>query len=29
MFLATRLPATIVELDRMPVRAGQPFQVTV
>jgi hypothetical protein len=29
MFLATRLPATIVEVDRMPVRAGEPFQVTV
>lgn len=29
MFLATRLPETIVEVDRMPVRAGEPFQVTV
>ena len=29
MFLATRLPETIVEVDRMPVRAGDPFQVTV
>jgi hypothetical protein len=29
MFLATRLPETIVEVDRMPVRAGKPFQVTV
>ena len=29
MFLASRLPETIVEVDRMPVRAGDPFQVTV
>lgn len=29
MFLASRLPATVVEVDRMPVRAGQPFHVTV
>ena len=29
MFLATRLPETIVEVDRMPVRAGEPFRVTV
>ena len=27
--LITRLPQTIVEVDRMPVRAGTPFQVTV
>lgn len=25
MLLATRLPTTIVEVDRMPVRAGEPF----
>ncbi len=29
MFLLTPLPETIVEVDRMPVRARQPFQVTV
>jgi hypothetical protein len=29
MFLATRLPETIVEVDRRPIRAGKPFQVTV
>jgi hypothetical protein len=29
MFLASRLPETIVEVDRMPVRAGERFQVTV
>jgi hypothetical protein len=29
MFLATRLPETIVEVDRMPIRAGKSFQVTV
>jgi hypothetical protein len=29
MFLALRLPETIVEVDRMPVRAGKPFRVTV
>ena len=29
MFLATRLPEPIVEVNRMPVRAGDPFQVTV
>ena len=29
MVLITRLPETIVEVDRMPVRAGTPFQVTV
>jgi hypothetical protein len=29
MFLALRLPETIVEVDSMPVRAGKPFRVTV
>jgi hypothetical protein len=29
MFLASRLPETIVEVNRMPVRAGEPFRVTV
>ena len=29
MFLATRLPETIVEVDTTPVRAGNAFQVTV
>jgi hypothetical protein len=29
MSLALRLPETIVEVDRRPVRAGQPFHVTV
>src|SRR5688572_2709543 len=29
MFLATRLPETIVEVDRLPARAGDAFQVTV
>jgi hypothetical protein len=29
MFLATRVPETIVEVDRMPVRAGELFRVTV
>jgi hypothetical protein len=29
MFLALRLPETIVEVERMPVRAGKPFRVTV
>ena len=29
MFLATRLPETIVEVDRMPIRTGKSFQVTV
>ena len=29
MFLAARLPETIVEVDRTPIRAGTPFQVTV
>ena len=29
MFLATWLPETIVEVERMPVRAGEPFRVTV
>jgi len=29
MFLMTRLPETIVEVDRLPVRGGQPFRVTV
>ena len=28
-YLITRLPETIVEVSRMPVRAGQPFQITV
>ena len=28
-FLSSRLPETIVEVDRMPIRAGQSFQVTV
>ncbi len=28
MFLAARLPETIVEVDRMPVSAGETFQVT-
>jgi hypothetical protein len=29
MWLMTRLPETIVEVDRMPVRAGVPFEVIV
>ena len=29
MFLMTRLPETIVEVDKMPVRIGEPFQVTL
>ena len=29
MFVALRLPETIVEVDRLPVRAGKPFQVSV
>lgn len=29
IFLALRLPETIVEVDSMPVRAGKPFLVTV
>lgn len=29
LFLMTRLPETIVEVDRLPVRGGQPFRVTV
>lgn len=29
MWLMTRLPETIVEVDRTPVRAGEPFQVAV
>jgi hypothetical protein len=27
--LATRLPETVVEVDRLPIRAGKPFLVTV
>jgi hypothetical protein len=29
MFLMMRTPETILEVDRMPVHAGQPFQLTV
>ena len=29
MFLMTRIPETIVEVDTMPVHAGQSFQLTV
>ena len=29
MFFMTRLPETIVEVDRMPVRKGETFQMTV
>jgi hypothetical protein len=29
MLLATRLPETVVEVDRLPIRAGTPFVVTV
>jgi hypothetical protein len=29
MFLATRVPETIVEVDRMPIRAGEPFHIHV
>jgi hypothetical protein len=29
MFLMKRIPETILEVDRMPVRADQPFHVTV
>ena len=29
MFVATRVPETIVEVDKMPVRAGDTIQVTV
>jgi hypothetical protein len=29
LFLATRLPETIVEVDTMPVQAGRPFLVTM
>ena len=28
MFLMARIPVTIVEVDRMPVRAGESFQMT-